>query len=70
VLAAEAIAIAAAADLSDRPAAGPALRAVHALTRRTVAPPGPDRAMSAPLTELAPHIHELAALPDSTRRPV
>jgi histidine ammonia-lyase len=70
VLAAEAIAIAAAADLSDRPAAGPALRAVHALTRRTVAPPGPDRAMSVPLTELAPHIHELAALPDSIRRPV
>jgi histidine ammonia-lyase len=67
VLAAEAIAIAAAADLRDRPSVGPALRAVHALTRQLVAAPGPDRTMSASLTELARRIHELAMLPDSIR---
>jgi histidine ammonia-lyase len=62
VLAAEAIAIAAAADLRGRCPAGPGLRAVHALVRGVCEPPAADRSDAAALTALAQRIDTLAEL--------
>lgn len=62
VLAAEAIAIAAAADLRGHSPVGPGLRAVHALARGVCGPPAADRSEAAALTALAGRIDTLAEL--------
>jgi histidine ammonia-lyase len=62
VLAAEAIAIAAAADLRGHTPVGPGLRAVHELTRTVCGPPAADRSEAAALTALARRINDLAEL--------
>jgi histidine ammonia-lyase len=68
VLAAEAIAIAAAADLRGHCPVGPGLRAVHALVRGVCEPPAADRSEAAALTALAPRIDTLADLVPPTDR--
>jgi histidine ammonia-lyase len=67
VLAAEAIAIAAAADLRGHPPVGPGLRAAHALARSVCGPPAADRSEADALTALAQRIDTLAELVPLTR---